>query len=272
MPSDYSRIEKAIEFIHDHKLKQPLLSEVAAHVHLSEHHFQRMFSRWAGISPKRYLQFLTLEHAKVQLEANVSVVESAFAAGLSGSSRLHDLFISMEGVTPGDFKTDGEGLLIRYGFHETHFGFAFVATTERGVCKVDFINNNDNECSAVVSQLQKLWKNAELIHDQSATLGVADALFSAQQDALTLIVKGTNFQIQVWKALLNIPPGAVTTYQAIANVIGKPKAVRAVASAIGANPVAHLIPCHRVIRGSGELGGYRWGLPRKAAMLACESS
>ncbi len=269
--SDYQRIERAIHYIREHHLAQPELTDVAASVHLSESHFQRMFTRWAGISPKRYLQFLTLEHAKQQLKLNHSTVESAFASGLSGSSRLHDLFVNLEGMTPGDYKASGEGIVIAYGFHLTKFGFVFIALTDRGICKLDFIDDSATEKDAALEALMKAWPKARIVFDEKKTFFAAESLFCGSGENLRLMVKGTNFQIQVWQALLNIPEGCVTTYQTIADHIGRPKAVRAVASAIGANPVAHIIPCHRVIRGTGELGGYRWGLDRKAAMLACES-
>lgn len=278
---NYHRIEQAIAFLRANFKSQPSLEEVAAHVHLSEYHFQRMFKEWAGISPKQFNKYLTLEFAKQQLAAKQSVVDAALESGLSGCGRLHDLFVTLEAVTPGEFAKIGEGIEIRHGIHPTPFGFLFVAVTKRGVCQLTFMGSEADK--SAFELLKSTWKHAVLIEDHSSTLEVAQRLFqvagSSDQKAETnlsispihLLAKGTNFQVQVWKALLNLPYGSVTSYQRVADALGKPKAVRAVASAIGANPLAYLIPCHRVLRGTGELGGYRWGLERKSALLAWEA-
>ncbi|MFC3153324.1 bifunctional transcriptional activator/DNA repair enzyme AdaA [Litoribrevibacter euphylliae] len=279
---NYQRIEQAIAFLRANFKSQPSLEEVAAHVHLSEYHFQKMFKEWAGISPKQFNKHLTLEFAKQQLAAKQSVVDTAFESGLSGSGRLHDLFVTLEAVTPGEFAKIGEGIEIRYGIHPTPFGFLFMAVTERGVCQLTFIDSEDDD--SAFELLKSTWKHAVLVEDQSATFGVAECLFQNTSSldsgseahpigaSIHLLAKGTNFQVQVWKALLNLPYGSVTSYQRVADALGKPKAVRAVASAIGANPLAYLIPCHRVLRGTGELGGYRWGLDRKSALLMWEAA
>lgn len=273
---NYQRVEKAIAYLKANVSAQPSLEEVAAHVHLSEYHFQKMFKEWAGVTPKQFSKHLTLESAKQHLADNKSLIDTALDVGLSGSGRLHDLFITMEAVTPGQYAQLGEGLEIYYGVHPTAFGFVFVAQTERGICQLTFLE--DEQDGTGLLQLESNWAKARLIHDEPKTRFTADALFEPSTAAqgtssiqMVLLAKGTNFQIQVWKALLNLPYGAVTSYQRIADAIGKPKAVRAVASAIGANPLAYLIPCHRVLRGTGELGGYRWGLDRKSALLAWEA-
>ncbi len=281
---NYQRIKKAIAFLTENVASQPSLEEVAAHVHLSEYHFQKMFKAWAGVTPKQFSKHLTLESAKHQLAASKSLIDTALDVGLSGSGRLHDLFVTMEAVTPGEFAQKGRGLNLYYGVHPTAFGFVFVAQTERGVCQITFLE--DEHDPQGLNQLTRQWPNANFVQDEQQTRCIAEALFHQlpasvdDQSALTktkqvtsirLFAKGTNFQVQVWKALLNLPYGSVTSYQRIAEAIGKPKAVRAVASAIGANPLAYLIPCHRVLRGTGELGGYRWGLARKSALLAWEA-
>jgi AraC family transcriptional regulator of adaptative response/methylated-DNA-[protein]-cysteine methyltransferase len=271
---DYNRIAQAIAFMRQHHLNQPDLATVAQHIGLSEYHFQRRFTQWAGISPKRFLQYLTVEYAKARINQTKSMLDLALDTGLSSPGRLHDLFVNLEAMSPGEFKTAGAGLQIRYGMHETPFGKALIATTARGICNVYFLAGADE--STAEQMLQQAWPKATIIHDQQATQPLHDLIFnstvSGDRKSLTLLVKGTNFQIQIWRALLSIPFGGITTYQGIAELVGRPTAARAVGNAIGSNPVAYLIPCHRVIRESGELGGYRWGLERKTAILGWEAS
>jgi AraC family transcriptional regulator of adaptative response/methylated-DNA-[protein]-cysteine methyltransferase len=239
---------------------------------LSEHHFQRLFTRWAGVSPKRFLQYLTVEHAKSRLDAARSVLNLAGEVGLSGPGRLHDLFVTLEAMSPGEYKTGGAGLDIRYGIHRSPFGPALLATTTRGVCGLHFLDDEDTG----VSLLRKDWPHADLREDTAGTTELAHRifmpLFSAAPRPLALLVKGTNFQVKVWQALLALSPGTVTTYRRLAQHIGAPRSARAVGNAVGANPVAWLIPCHRVIRESGNMTHYRWGPARKAAMLGWEAA
>jgi AraC family transcriptional regulator, regulatory protein of adaptative response / methylated-DNA-[protein]-cysteine methyltransferase len=270
--SDYERIAKTIAFIGNNVTARPSLDELAAHVHLSPFHFQRMFSRWAGTTPKRFLQVVTLELGKRLLDESASLIEVADALGLSSSSRLHDHFVQLEGVTPGESRGKGQGLVIAHGVHDTPFGRLFVARTPRGVCRAAFVDAGDN--SAQLEELGKTWPLATLEVNAEVTADVAALLSAAPtQEArrpLSLYIAGTNFQIAVWRALLRIPAGAAASYSQIAEAAGVPRAVRAVGSAIAANPVAFLIPCHRVIQRSGALGGYRWGIERKVAMQAWE--
>ncbi|MEM9907794.1 MAG: methylated-DNA--[protein]-cysteine S-methyltransferase [Cyanobacteria bacterium P01_D01_bin.44] len=270
--SDYTKMAQAINFIRKNVSTQPTLDDIAAQVNLSSFHFHRLFSRWAGVTPKRFLQVLTLERAKQLLKkGNFSALDVTYSIGLSSGSRLYDHFVKLEAVTPSEYKQAGRGLTIVYGYHQTPYGEAFIALTGRGVCKLYF-----TEAEARLAPLKDLcqeWPNAEIIEDDRQTARVVELLFARQLSdttPLSLWVRGTNFQINVWKALLNIQPGEVASYGEIANAIGKPTAARAVGTAIGSNPVGLIIPCHRVIRQTGELGGYRWGETRKHAILARE--
>ena len=266
---DYRRIEKAILFLEKNDLQQPDLKEVARSVNLSEYHFQRLFKRWAGISPKRFLQVLTLERTKDLLKDPLSLQEVTGEAGLSSAGRLHDLFVNIESVTPGEFRKEGENVVIRYGFHPTPFGECLIAATDRGITNLSFVH--EGRRSTALADLRKQWKYARISRDQEATGKYASRIFaSGGNGKITVVLKGTNFQVKVWQALLKIPGGRVTTYEKIAAAAGKPDAVRAAANAVGRNPIAFLIPCHRVIRKTGALGGYHWGLVRKKAMLARE--
>ena len=271
---DYNRIAGAIAFMRQHHLNQPDLATVAQHIGLSEYHFQRLFTQWAGISPKRFLQYLTVEYAKSKINQTKSLLDLTLDVGLSSPGRLHDLFVNLEAMSPGEFKAGGAGLQIRYGIHETLFGKSLIATTARGVCNLYFLDATDEQIAEQI--LRRSWSNAELIQDQQATQPLHKLIFDTatftDQKPLTLLVKGTNFQIQVWRALLKVPFGGITTYQTIAETIDRPTAARAVGNAVGNNPIAYLIPCHRVIRESGELGGYRWGLERKTVILGWEAS
>jgi len=271
--SDYSRIESAIRFLDAHRGAHPSLAAVARHVGLSESHFQRMFTRWAGISPKRFLQHQTAQLAKRLLRENRSVLSTSYEAGLSGPSRLHDLIVNAEAVTPGEFQRAGAGLVVRYGFHPSPFGECLVAVTPRGVCHLAFVQPVSRRDA--LERVRHDWPEATLVPDQAATRIAAARAFpgpgSTKLPSLALHVKGTNFQLKVWEALLRVPDGNVTTYGEIAHAIGDPKASRAVGTAVGGNPISYLIPCHRVIRATGELGGYAWGPDRKKVMLAFES-
>ena len=271
--SDYARIADAIRFIASQVAHQPTLDEIAAHVHLSPFHFQRLFSRWAGVTPKRYLQVLTLERAKALLQESRPLLEVADTLGLSSGSRLYDHFVQLEAVTPGEYKQRGAGLVIEHGVHDTPFGQAFVALTPRGVCNFSFLD--DQAPQTPLSALAKRWPEAELREAPSRTQGVIHTMFDgskAPDRPLSLHVSGTNFQISVWCALLQIPPARVVSYTQVANAIGNPKAARSVGLAVGANPVALMIPCHRVIQQNGKLGGYHWGETRKQAIHAWEAA
>lgn len=265
----YDRVAQAIRYLREHAAAQPGLSDIARAVGLSEFHLQRVFAEWAGLSPKRFLQYLTKEHARQALRANRDVLSAAMEAGLSGPGRLHDLMVSCEAVSPGQMRARGAGLDIGYGFCATPFGEALVAWTPRGVCRLRFV---DETRRAAVRDLRAEWPRARLSADDGAAAAVAGHIFSRAPTGtpLHLMLRGTNFQIKVWEALLHIPPGSVVSYGNLARTVGSPRAARAVGTAVAANPVAVLIPCHRVIRESGELGGYRWGLERKAALLAWE--
>jgi AraC family transcriptional regulator, regulatory protein of adaptative response / methylated-DNA-[protein]-cysteine methyltransferase len=246
---------------------------VATHVGLSESHFQRMFTRWAGISPKRFVQHRTAEVVKRLLREHRPVLEATYEAGLSGPGRLHDLIVNAEAVTPGELQRGGLGVTVRYGFHPTPFGECLIAVTARGVCHLAFVEPVSRKDA--LARLEHDWPLAQLVPDQAATRDAAAKAFpppgSHAVPSLALHVKGTNFQLKVWRALLEIPQGELTTYGALAKHVGNAKASRAVGSAVGANPVSYLIPCHRVIRASGELGGYAWGVERKKVMLRREA-
>ncbi len=267
---DYQRVEQAIHFIEEHYQRQPELREIAENVGLSEFHFQRVFTRWAGISPKRFLQFLTKENAK-ELLNHSSVLDTTYSVGLSSPGRLHDLFIHTEAVTPGEYKARGEGLNIRYGFHATPFGEALIGLTERGICHLSFVQHGHNQA---LTDLATEWKLAKLQEDFSATEPLVEPVFSLGHHPapISVYLAGTNFQLKVWEALLSVQPGKVTTYEQIAAQIGRPAALRAVGTAVGHNPIAYLIPCHRVIRKLGDFGNYRWGPARKKALLGWEAA
>ena len=269
MQTDYEKIKQAIHYVRANASTQPSLEEIAGTVDLSPAYFQRMFRRWAGVSPKRLLQYLNAAEAKQLLRESIPVLEAAFAVGLSGPSRLHDLIVSTEGVTPGEYAERGQGLDIRYGWHGSPFGCCLIGLTERGVCALRFADSSEVEDE--LDQFREEWSRARLIKDQHRTSKVVEKIFKTEiPRQLLLHLRGTNFQLKVWEALLRIPEHCVASYSDLANRLGIPTATRAVANAVGANPIAFLIPCHRVLRSTGELGGYRWGLDRKAVMLARE--
>jgi AraC family transcriptional regulator of adaptative response/methylated-DNA-[protein]-cysteine methyltransferase len=273
-PTDYERVARAIAYLQDHAAAQPDLATVARHVHLSEFHFQRLFLRWAGVSPKRFLQHLTLADAKARIARRGSLVEALGASGLSGPGRLHDLFVTLEAMTPGEYRSGGAGLDISFGFHDSPFGCALIALTARGLCALRFVERADERLALAL--LGDEWAHARLKPDpiRAGELGkrIFGPLSARTGKPLALLVKGTNFQLQVWRALLEIPAGALASYGEIAARIGSPRSARAVGTAVGANPIAYLIPCHRVIRETGHLGGYRWGAARKAAILGWEAA
>lgn len=271
--SDYDRIAQAISFITGRVSSQPALKEVAAHLHMSPFHFQRLFCRWTGVTPKRFLQALTVERAKQLLGEAKPLLEVSDSLGLSSGSRLYDHFVQLEAVTPGEFKTGGAGLTIEHAVHDTPFGKAFIAVTNRGICSLVFLDYSEIE--EHLAGLNKKWPHAALRENRQRTRTIINAMFDVKKKLdrpLSLHVSGTNFQISVWKALLQIPPGAVASYAQVAAAIGHTGSARAVGSAAGANPVAFLIPCHRVIQQSGKLGGYHWGETRKHAIHAWEAA
>jgi len=274
LAKDYARVEMAIAFLEQNHQRQPALDEIAAGVGLSDFHFQRLFSRWVGISPKRFLQFMTKEYAKQLLEGPSNVLDAALDAGLSGTGRLHDLFIACEAVTPGQYRDRGAGIEIAYGIHASPFGDCLLGITERGICWLTFVRQRDEK--ALLDELAKFWENAVLARDPGRTGPLMGHIFPFSADEppapLHLYVRGTNFQIKVWEALLKIPLGQAVTYQDIAQHIGMPKAARAVGNAVGRNPIPFLIPCHRVIRKLGEFGYYGGGPARKKAMLGWEAA
>lgn len=270
LSEDYLRIEQAITYLESHYKDQPSLEEVAANIGLSEFHFQRLFTRWAGVSPKRFLQFLTKEGAKDLLNRSENLLDTTHQVGLSSLGRLHDLFVTTEAVSPGEYKSRGEGVTIRYGLHASPFGKCLVALTERGICHLGFVQRETSEGDAIDTLVAE-WKNAQMIEDHKSTAPLIEPIFDANaRGKLNLHLRGTNFQLKVWEALLNIPAGTVTTYEGLAERIGQPTASRAVGNAVGHNPIAVLIPCHRVINKVGRFGNYRYGAPRKMALLAKE--
>jgi len=286
--SDYYRIEKAIQYLDANAREQPSLGDVARRLGLSVYHCQRLFHRWAGVTPKDFLQVATLGYAKMLLRESRPVLEAALEAGLSGPGRLHDLFLSIEAMTPGEYRRGGEGLTVRWGVHGTPVGEALFAMTERGVCAIHFLDPLhplrqaqglepvETASSFILHPLQQDWPRARLERDQAGTAGVAgevaERMLGRTRERLAVVFRGTPFQVKVWQALLAIPAGRVTTYGEVAARIGQPEAHRAAAAAIGANAIGYLIPCHRVLRATGAIGGYRWGEARKRALLVMERS
>ena len=271
---DYDRIENAIKYIETNFHYQPSLKEIADQIGLSEFHFQRLFSRWVGISPKRFLQFLTKEYAKQLLDSSSNILDVTYETGLSSPGRLHDLFVTCEAVTPGEFKSRGQGIAITYGFHPSPFGECLMATTERGVCGFSFLKDGDRD--QVLADLKFNWKHADLTENPDANRALVKNIFRPELQnesiPLHLILNGTNFQIKVWEALIKIPFGALVTYEDVAVQIGLPKATRAVGSAVGKNPISFIIPCHRVIRKTADFGNYGGGKARKKAILGWEAA
>ncbi len=267
----YQLMRRAIDLIDADAGRDLSLEEIAGEMRMSPAHFQRIFSRWAGVSPKRYQQWLKLDHAKELLASRHTTLETADRVGLSGSGRLHDLFVRWEAMSPGDYAKGGEGLEILWGWFESPFGPALVMGTERGICGIGFAAETGAEDT--MADMLARWPKAHFVEDPTALRPLVEEAFPASGEATAkLFLIGAPFQIKVWEALLHVPTGHVTTYSDIARVIGRPKAVRAVGTAVGRNPISWLIPCHRALRKSGGLGGYHWGLPVKRAMLAWEAA
>lgn len=267
----YNIVEQIIKFLDVHQTQQPSLEDISKHVFLSKFHLQRVFQDWAGITPKQFLQYLTAEHSKSLLRLGKSTLETSYQAGLSGNGRLHDLFVKCEAVSPGEFKNKGKDLVIQWAEIQTAFGETLIAETNKGICKVSFLNNSSNSLQELATDfpyakfVNQLGENAELLKTYFDT-------WQIPKEKINIHFKGTPFQIQVWKALLQIPAGNLVAYQDIGNKIGKSKAVRAIGTAIGKNPIAYLIPCHRVIKNNGLMGNYRWASERKKIINAYESS
>ena len=272
---DYALVAEAVRFISDHWTEQPSLEEIAASMGLSPGHCQKLFKRWCGLSPKEFTQALTLDHAKQMLRGAATVLETAHEVGLSGGGRLHDLFVTYEAMTPGDYKKRGEGLEIRYGFHGTPFGTALIMLTARGVCGLAFVDEADGFSRAeALADMTSRWPAATYIEDPGATAPVVPQIFDVADwnthDRIKLVLIGTDFEVRVWQALLRIPMGRSVSYTDIASHLGRPTASRAVGSAVGRNPLSFIVPCHRVLRNDGTLGGYHWGLTRKRALIGWE--
>ncbi len=266
--TDYERIEKVIKYIDAHYQEQPSLATLARVANLSESHFQKLFSRWTGVSPKSFLQFLTAQKAKQLLLASKDVLTASLESGLSGPGRLHDLMISIEAMSPGEFKTKGKGIEILYGTHATPFGSCLIGLTPRGICHMAFF---DADKDRAIAEMKERWAGATFRPSQVKTAPVIRELFKKTgKRRFSLLLRGTPFQIKVWEALLSIPEGEVVSYNHLAKLAGSPKASRAVGSAVGSNTIAYLIPCHRVIRETGFLGQYRWGESRKKTILHWE--
>ncbi|GAB5402451.1 MAG: methylated-DNA--[protein]-cysteine S-methyltransferase [Aureliella sp.] len=271
--SDYEKIASAVRYLSEQSHQQPTLAELADFVGLSPFHFQRMFAKWAGVTPKKFLQCLTVQAARERLKSGRSVLEASLDVGLSGPGRLHDLTVLLEAATPGEIKSGGASWTIQAGFAETHLGDCFIAESPRGICNLEFVAHWDRDVAREL--LAKQWPNARVKWNQSLAKRLASNIMpSAEtttgQAPLRLLVRGTQFQVRVWQALLRIPPGCLVSYGHVAEEIGNTKASRAVGSAIGKNQIAYLIPCHRVIRETGIVGDYRWGTIRKKTMIAAE--
>jgi AraC family transcriptional regulator of adaptative response/methylated-DNA-[protein]-cysteine methyltransferase len=269
LPYD-ARIARAIGYVVEHYQEQPSLEAMAERAGLSPFHFQRTFKRWAGISPKRFLQYVTLGEAKRLLLNDASVLDAALDSGLSGPSRLHDLFVQCEAMTPGEFKALGDELEIRWGLHDAPLGRVLIGVTERGICWLAFVENDD---APVIAEFEREWRGARLVRDDAGTAdAVARAFTFDAAGAVPLLLRGTNFQIKVWEALLRIPFGQLVSYGSLAQAIGQPRAVRAVGRAVGANNISWLIPCHRVILATGVIHNYRWGAHQKRVLTAFEAA
>lgn len=269
---NYRRIAEAIEYIQQNYTEQPTLEEIAKKVHLSPFHFQKMFTDWAGVSPKKFLQFISVQHAKnILSNSQTTLSETAYKTGLSGTGRLHDLFVKIEGMTPGEYKNKGDKLTINYSFAESLFGQILVASTHKGICYMGF----SDDIQIAFSELEKRFPKASFIRQTDEIQQNALKIYTqdwSKINEIKLHLKGTDFQLKVWEALLKIPTGNLVTYGDIAKSIEKPKASRAVGTAIGNNPIAFLIPCHRVIQSTGIFGGYMWGTTRKTAIIGWEAS
>lgn len=268
---DYQRIANAITYIKQHSTEQPGLDDIAKAVHLSPYHFHRMFKKWAGVTPKKFLQYISLNHSKRLLTNNQTIEEASFHTGLSSTSRLHDMFVNIEGMTPGEFKNEGQALDIQYHFSESPFGNIMAASTGKGLCNILFVENKN----AGLQTLENTWMNACISEGKDIHIENVERIFAddlENLDEIKLHIQATDFQLKVWEALLKIPTGKLTAYSDVARTIGKPRASRAVGTALAHNPIAYLIPCHRVIKKAGNIGEYRWGSTRKTAIVGWEAA
>jgi len=273
-PGDYALIRRAIAFLSETWTEQPSLERLAAHLGLSPAHCQKLFKRWCGLSPKEFVQAITVDHARSLLEGSASVLDAAYEVGLSGSSRLHDLFVSHEAMTPGDYKRRGEGLDMAYGFHASPFGDALLIATGRGLAGLAFVDDDRGQTRQdTLAEMMQRWPRARYVEDPARTAPYARQIFGAESSPerpVRLVMIGTDFDVRVWESLLKIPMGRAVSYTDIARHLGQPSASRAVGSAVGRNPLSFVVPCHRVLRGDGSLGGYHWGLTRKRALIGWE--
>ena len=271
--TDYARVKRAIEFISQNWKAQPSLDEIAAHVGLSSPHLHQMFRRWAGLTPKAFLQALTIDHARRLLQDSASLLDASYEVGLSGPGRLHDLFVAHEAMTPGDYKNRGGGLRLAYGFHSSPFGEAIVVGAPRGLAGLGFVDESGRD--AALADMVRRWPNAQFVRDDAATADLVRRSFDPahwQKDRpLRVVLIGTDFEVRVWETLLRIPVGRAVTYSGIAGALGKPSASRAVGAAVGRNPISFVVPCHRVLGKSGALTGYHWGIARKQAIIGWEA-
>lgn len=271
--SDYDTVRRAIEYISENWRDQPSLDRIAAAVNLRPLSLQRLFTRWAGLSPKAFVQALTLDHARSMLDDSASVLDTTFEVGLSGPGRLHDLFVTHEAMTPGDYKARGEGLVIRWAFHASPFGQSLIMATDRGLAGVGFADPGRE--GAALADMKRRWPRADYVEDHEATAPYARRIFDPDtwrpDRPLRIVMIGSDFELRVWETLLSIPLGKATTYSDIAAHLGKPKAARAVGSAVGKNPISFVVPCHRVLGKGGGIRGYHWGLTRKRAILGWEA-
>ncbi|HZB36987.1 MAG TPA: bifunctional helix-turn-helix domain-containing protein/methylated-DNA--[protein]-cysteine S-methyltransferase [Beijerinckiaceae bacterium] len=271
--SDYESVRRIIAFISERWRDQPSLEAMAAHAGLSTTHVHHLFRRWCGLTPKAFLQAITLDNAKALLADSASVLDATYEVGLSGPSRLHDLFVTHEAMTPGDFKSGGAGVTMSFGFHPSPFGEAILVATERGLAGLGFVDDGDRK--AALADMRRRWPKAEYAEDVAATAPLAHRIFDPlswhSEQPLRVVLIGTDFEVRVWQTLLRIPLGRATTYSEIASRVGKPSAARAVGAAVGKNPISFVVPCHRVLGRSGALTGYHWGLTRKQAILGWEA-
>nr|WP_244645061.1 bifunctional helix-turn-helix domain-containing protein/methylated-DNA--[protein]-cysteine S-methyltransferase [Salinarimonas ramus] len=271
--ADYDVVRRIIAFISENWRDQPSLESIADHVGLSTSHVHHLFRRWAGLSPKAFLQAVTLDHAKRLLDAEASLLDATLELGLSGPARLHDLFVTHEAMTPGDYKAKGAGLVLSYGYHPSPFGEAIVVATPRGLAGLGFVDDADRD--GALADMRRRWPNADFVRDDAATSSYPARVFEPERwrpdQPLDIVLIGTDFEVRVWRTLLGIPFGRATTYSAVAEKIGSPKAARAVGAAVGRNPISFVVPCHRVVGRSGALTGYHWGLTRKQAILGWEA-
>lgn len=270
---DYELVRQNLDWLRDHYREQPSLDDLAERNGLSPAHLQRLFMRWAGLSPKAFVQALTIDHARKLLRDSASVLDAAYEVGLSGPGRLHDLFVTHEGMTPGIYKARGKGLEIRYGFHDCPFGKVLLMMTERGICGLAFADPGEEE--AALRDMRSRWPEANYLADQAVTSRPVERIFNPSawksDEPVRIVFIGTDFETRVWQTLLNVPLGRVTTYSDIAGHLGNPRASRAVGTAVGRNPISFVVPCHRVLGKSGGLCGYHWGLTRKQAILGWEA-